>query len=274
MPTHVILGGTGKVGRRLTRALRDAGHTPRAVSRSTPVRFDWRDETTWPAALDGAEGVFVVGPGSATDWSDTLARFLDATAAAGIQHAVLLSARGVEFHPGGAVDTAERALRAGPLVWTILRPTHFAQNFTEAMFAPVDGLIVAPVGDGAEPFIDVDDIARVAAAVLARRGQDNRVLELSGPEAITFTDAAAVLEQVTGRPVQFASESDEEHAARLRAAGTPEGYVRWRMAMLRGIRAGADAYLSSGVDEVLGRAATRFTDWAAREAAPTVSVAP
>lgn len=236
------------------------------------MRFDWRDESTWDAALDGAEGVFIVGPGSASDWSDTLTRFLDAATAAGIQHAALLSARGVEFHPGGAVDTAEKALQAGPVAWTILRPTHFAQNFTEAMFTPVDGRIVAPVDDGAEPFIDVDDIAQVAAVVLTERAHDNRMLELSGPEAITFTDAAAVLAEVTGEPVRFVSESDDEHVSRLQAAGTPHGYVRWRMAMLRGIRTGADAYLSSGVDEVLGRSATRFPDWAAREAAPAVTV--
>jgi uncharacterized protein YbjT (DUF2867 family) len=267
MTTFAILGGTGKVGRRVTRTLRDAGHAPRPVSRSTPVRFDWNDETTWPVALAGARGVFVVGPGSATDWSETLTRFLATADACGIRHAVLLSARGVEFHPGGAVDTAEKALQGGPLAWTVLRPTHFAQNFTEAIFAPVDGRITAPVGDGAEPFIDVDDIAQVAAAVLSRRQYDGRILELSGPEAITFPQAAAELSRVSGSAVRFVSEGESEHVARLRASGTPDGYVQWRMAMLRGIRSGADAYLSSGVEEVLGRAATPFREWAAREAA-------
>ncbi|MFJ6088050.1 NAD(P)H-binding protein [Streptomyces sp. NPDC092369] len=274
MSTHVILGGTGKVGRRLTRALREAGHTPRAVSRSTPLRFDWRDEASWPTVLDGADGVFIIGPGSAADWSNTLGRFLHAAVDAGVEHAVLLSARGVEFHPGGAVDTAEKALQAGPLAWTILRPTHFAQNFTEAMFTPLDGQIIAPVADGAEPFIDVDDIAEVGAVVLAGRGYDGRVLELSGPEAITFTEAAETLERVTGTSVRFSTESDDEHIARLRAAGTPDGYVQWRMAMLRGIRTGADAYLSTGVEEVLGRPATGFADWAAREAVAVTVTAP
>ena len=97
---------------------------------------------------------------------------------------VLLSARAVEFLPDGAVARAEQALRAGPLAWTILRPAHFAQNFTEAMFAPSDGCILAPAGTGAEPFIDVQDIAEVAAAVLAR---------------------------VSGMPVSFADESEEAH---------------------------------------------------------------
>jgi len=180
---------------------------------------------------------------------------------------VLLSARGVEFHPQGAVAAAERALRAGAPAWTILRPTHFAQNFTEAMFVPVDGRIVVPVGDAAHPFVDVEDLAEVAAAVLAGGGYDGRILELSGPEAITFAAAAATLAQLSGQSAVFESESDEEHVARLRAAGTPEGYIVWRMAMLNGIRSGADAYVSDGISEVLGRPATSFGDWARREAA-------
>ncbi|TDD57815.1 hypothetical protein E1263_22110 [Kribbella antibiotica] len=268
MTTFAVLGGTGKVGRRLTRILAADRHDARPVSRSTPTPFDWHDESTWPDAVAGAEGVFIVGPGSATDWSPTLTRFLGVADAAGVKRAVLLSARGVEFHPEGAVAAAESALRAGPLEWTILRPTHFAQNFTEAMFVPVGGRIVVPVGDAAHPFVDVEDLAEVAAVVLADGGFNGRILELSGPEAITFAAAAEELAGATGESAIFESESDEEHVAGLRAAGTPEGYVRWRMAMLNGIRSGADAYTSDGITEVLGRPATSFHAWADREVVP------
>jgi uncharacterized protein YbjT (DUF2867 family) len=265
MTDFLILGGTGKVGRRLAAALGRAGHQPRPASRHAAVHFDWRDPATWPAALDEAGGLFVVGPGSATDWSPSLTRLLDEAATAGAERAVLLSARGVEFLPGGAVDRAEQALRDGPLPWTILRPTHFAQNFTEAMFVPRDGLITAPVGAGREPFVDATDVAEVAAAVLADGGHDGATLGLSGPEAISFPEAAQVLARVSGAPVRFADEPDAEHAARLQAAGTPAGYVEWRMAMLGGIRRGADAYLSDGVQRVLGREPVSFADWAGRE---------
>ena len=265
MATFLILGGTGKTGRRLGQALTGAGHVARLASRHSAVRFDWHDQSSWPAALHGADGLFIVGPGSATDWSPLLADLLAAAAANGVQRAVLLSARAVEFLPDGAVARAEQALRAGPLAWTILRPAHFAQNFTEAMFAPSDGRIVAPAGTGAEPFIDVQDIAEVAAAVLASGTSDAMTLELSGPEAVSFTAAAVVLAAVTGTPVSYADESDEHHVERLRAADTPEGYIRWRMAMLGAIRRGEDAYLSDGVQRVLHRPPASFGDWAQRE---------
>jgi uncharacterized protein YbjT (DUF2867 family) len=273
MSTFAILGGTGKVGRRLARSLTDAGHQARPLSRHTAVPFDWADEATWPGALAGTDRLFIVGPGSASDWSPRLTRLLAAAGAAGVQRAVLLSARGVEFLPDGAVGRAERALRDGPLPWTILRPTHFAQNFTEAMFAPRDGVIAAPVGTGREPFIDTGDIADVAAVVLADGGYDGGTLDLSGPAAISFPEAAAILTAASGTPVRFADQSDDDHVAGLRAAGTPEGYIRWRMAMLGGIRRGDDAYLSDGVPRVLGRPATSFADWA-RRAAPLAPWAP
>jgi uncharacterized protein YbjT (DUF2867 family) len=265
MATFLILGGTGKTGRRIGLVLTSAGHVARLASRHAAVRFDWQDQSTWPGALRGADGVFIVGPGSATDWSPLLTDLLAAAAANGVARAVLLSARAVEFLPDGAVARAEAALRAGPLRWTILRPAHFAQNFTEAMFAPGDGRILAPAGTGAEPFIDVQDIAEVAAAVLAEGTFDGMTLELSGPEAVSFAEAAAVLAAVSGTPVRFADESDEDHVGRLRASGTPEGYIRWRMAMLGAIKRGEDAYLSDGVQQVLHRPAASFRAWAQRE---------
>jgi len=265
MASFLILGGTGKVGRRVNRSLTLAGHTARPVSRNSAARFDWWDYSTWPAALSGADELFIVGPGSASDWSPRLTDLLAAARSAGARRAVLLSARGVEFLPDGAVALAEQALREGPLPWTILRPAHFAQNFTEAMFTPRDGLIEAPVGAGAEPFIDAADVAAVAAAVLAGGGFEGETLDLSGPEAVSFTDAAAILAEASGTPVRFADEADADHVARLHAAGTPEGYIRWRMAMLGGIRRGADAYLSDGVQRVLGRPATGLREWARRE---------
>ena len=270
MSTFLLIGGTGKVGTRLAERLRTERAAVRIASRTGgDVRFDWRDHATYASAVAGIDGVFIVGPGSATDWSPLLTEFLAVAAAAGVSRVALLSARGVEFSKDGAVALAERAIVTGPLEWTILRPSHFAQNFTEAMFVPVDGEVAAPVADGAEPFVDVLDIAEVAARVLLTGSWPNQFIDISGPTALTFDEAVAVLAAELGRPVVFRNESAEEHIERLRAAGTPEGYITWRMAMLGGIRSGRDAYVSDGVERVLGRSATSFEDWARREAGAT-----
>jgi uncharacterized protein YbjT (DUF2867 family) len=267
MSTFLIIGGTGKVGSRVSKYLESAGHVARVASRTGgDIRFDWRDSASYRSAVDGVDGVFVVGPGSATDWSASLNELLASASDAGVRQVVLLSARGVEFLPDGAVARAEHALRAGPIPWTILRPSHFAQNFTEAMFVPVDGVVIAPVGAGAEPFVDVDDIAQVAATVFATDGWRNEIIDISGPDALGFDEAVKILSTYADRPLRFEDESVDDHIARLRGANTPEGYIEWRMAMLGGIRRGEDAYLSDGVQRVLGRAATSFGDWAAREA--------
>lgn len=268
MNNYLIIGGTGKVGGRLAEILRKAGHTARIASRTGgDVRFDWRDiDTYWPA-LAGIDGVFLVGPGSATDWSGLLSQFLVAADAEGTQRAVFLSARGVEFLPDGAVARAEKALRSGPVAWTILRPTHFAQNFTEAMFVPVHGEVRAPVADGAEPFIDIEDLAEVAAAVLIDPAYAGDTIEISGPSAVSFHEAVSILGRHAGREYAFVDEHPTLHEHGLREANTPEGYIAWRMAMLGGIRRGEDAYLSDGVQRILGRPATSFSEWAGREAA-------
>jgi uncharacterized protein YbjT (DUF2867 family) len=271
MNSYLIIGGTGKVGGRLAQILRKTGAPVRIASRTGgDVRFDWRDPGSYRAALAGIDAVFVVGPGSATDWSGLLSEFLVDADAEGVQRAVFLSARGVEFLPGGAVAAAEDALRAGPIAWTILRPTHFAQNFTEAMFIPVAGDVRAPVADGDEPFIDIQDLAEVAAAVLIDPAYASDTIELSGPSALGFEEAVSVLGEHAGRRFTFIDELPSHHEDRLREAHTPEGYISWRMAMLGGIRRGADAYLSNGVQRVLGRPATSFLDWARREA-PSLS---
>lgn len=179
MNTHLLIGGTGKVGSRLARILTGQGQSPRIASRTGgDVRFDWRDASTHRPALNGVDGVYIVGPGSATDWSPQLTDLLSIAADERVRKAVLLSARGVEFLPARAVARAERTLMAGPVPWTILRPSHFAQNFTEAMFVPVDGRVVAPVGRGAEPFVDVEDLDEVAAAVLTTDGWEHDVIDI------------------------------------------------------------------------------------------------
>jgi uncharacterized protein YbjT (DUF2867 family) len=272
MDTHLIIGGTGKVGRRVADDLRDAGRPVRVASRKGgDVRFDWHEPATYAPALGGVEAVYLTGPGSSSDYSPLLSDFLAEAGRAGVQRVVLLSARAAIFQPEGIVARAERAVAESPVSWTILRPSWFAQNFTEGIFIPRDDTVTAPVGDGLEPFIDVADIAAVAAVTLTGDQYAGQTIDLSGPEAMTFAEAVAVIAEHAGRNLRFVAADPGDFAREMSEAGMTDLYVAWRMAMFEGIRDRRDAFLSDGVERVLGRPATTFAAWAA-DAAPSLRV--
>ena len=277
--THLVLGGTGKTGTRLTRQLVAAGATARPGSRTPaapsagtqPVRFDWDDDSTWAPALEGVTGVYLVPPALRMDHPPLLAALSEQALAAGAQRLVLLSARGVDAGPDNPLIAAERAVGAvaGDRL-TVVRPTWFMQNFTESFFAPgvASGALVAPAGDGAEPFVDADDIAAVAAAALLADGHGGRTYELSGPEALTFAEAAAVLTPHVGHEVRHVDLPVAEWVAGAEANGLPPAYAGMLGGLFDVIRNGYDAPLSTGVQDALGRPATSLADWAQREVQP------
>jgi uncharacterized protein YbjT (DUF2867 family) len=275
---HLVVGGTGKTGTRLARHLIAAGATARPGSRTPaapstgaqPVRFDWDDDSTWGPALDGVTGVYLVPPALRMDHPPLLVRLAEQALAACVQRLVLLSARGVDAGPDNPLIAAERAVGAvaGDRL-TVIRPAWFMQNFTESFFAPgvASGSLVAPAGDGAEPFVDADDIAAVAAAALSTDEHGARTYELSGPEALTFAEAAAVLTQHFGHEVRHVDLPVTEWVAGAEANGLPAAYAGMLGALFGIIRDGHDAHLSTGVEDALGRPPTSLAQWAQRVAA-------
>ncbi|MFD0485933.1 SDR family oxidoreductase [Saccharopolyspora spinosporotrichia] len=202
--TILVLGGTGKTGRRVAAKLAARGADVRVASRRGAVRFDWDDRSTWAPALEGADAAYVIAP-SETDDGETISEFIVAATAAGVGRLVLLSAREVETSMVPGLKAAEAAVRRSDARWTILRPSWFAQNFSEDMFLPLidAGLVALPTGDGKEPFIDAEDIADVAVAALTEDGHDRQVYELSGPDLLSFPEAVEMIAAASGREVAF-----------------------------------------------------------------------
>ena len=282
MSLFLVLGGTGKTGRRVLDHLVAAGHTARAGARTPgpaapgvePVRFDWDDRSTHDPALAGVEAVYVVPPALRVDHPPMIAALAAQAAEAGVQRLVLLSARGVDHGPDNPLRQAEAAAASAGLPLVVVRPTWFMQNFTESFFAPgvAEGALVAPTASGAHPFIDANDIAAVAAAALTGRVPAG-AYDLSGPEALTFADAAALLAERTGRPVQHVDLPVEQWAAGATGNGLPAEYAGMLGGLFGLIRDGHDAHLSDGVQRALGRPATSFAAWAAREVHPAAASA-
>ncbi|MFI7674727.1 NAD(P)H-binding protein [Actinophytocola sp. NPDC049390] len=262
--TTVVLGGTGKTGRRLVAALR--GTPVRAVSRSTEVRFDWSSPDTWAGALAGATAVYLVAPAE-----PGLAEvFVKQATAAGARRFVVLSGRGIDEVPAfDGMRAAEEAVRAADAEWTILRANNFNQNFSEDLWhAPLmAGMLALPMGADPEPFVDVRDIADVAAAVLRSGGHHGRVYDLSGPRGLTFGEAVATIASAAGREMRYEELTPSEYRDSLVAEGLPEEAVAELDLMFAGMRAGHLAPPADGVRQVLGRDPIDFADYAAEAAA-------
>jgi uncharacterized protein YbjT (DUF2867 family) len=261
----LILGGTGKTGRRVADRLRDRGVPVRIASRTGAVRFDWDDQATWAPLLEGVEAMYVAYPPDlAAPTSGPHLRAMAAQAVeSGVRKLVLLSGRGEpQCYP------AERAVRESGAAFTIVRCAWFAQNFSEGyLLAPVlEGELAFPAGNIAEPFVDLDDTADVAVAALTSDAHDGRIYELSGPRLLTFGEAVDEIGRASGRSIRYVPVGFDEYAKALEQF-VPTEQVTFLRALFEFILDGHNAYLSDGVQQALGRAPKDFRDFARSAAA-------
>lgn len=244
-----VIGSTGKTGRRIIPRLQRAGIDVRPLGRNTEPAFDWQRPDGWAAALAGVGRLYVAfvpdlaGPGS----EQSIARLLEVARDAGIERIVLLSGRG----EAGAERCEQLVLNSG-IPAAVVRASWFAQNFTEGMLQPIDGVIALPAGVAREPFIDVDDIADVAVAALTGDGHEGRVYEVTGPELLTFADAAALLGATGGEPVEYVPLTfDEFHA--IIAAEIDQASADLLTDLCREVFDGRNESVTTGVRDALGR---------------------
>lgn len=267
--TVLVLGGTGKSGRRIAERLVARGVRVRIGSRTAALRFDWHDPATWAPALLDVDAVYVsFQPDLAVPGAPQVIRaFGEMAAAAGVRRAVLLSGRGGE----GSLE-AERLLAEAVPQLTIVRSSFFAQNFTEGQFAQDirAGRLVLPVGAVREPFIDVDDLAEVAVTALTEDGHAGRVYEVTGPRLLTFAEAVAEIAAATGRPIEYVQVPAADYAAALVAAGLPGEVVDFLMYLFTEVLDGRNSRLADGVQRALGTAPRDFADFARAAAATEV----
>jgi uncharacterized protein YbjT (DUF2867 family) len=262
--TILVLGATGKTGRHVLRRLREQGEKVRAGSRTAETRFDWDDSGSWANAVRDIESVYLIAP----DDPAPIEAFVEQAVAFGVRRFVVLSGRGIEKVDGsfGGMVEAERAVRASAAEWTILRANNFDQNFDEDLWrAPLlAGRLALPAAEVGEPFLDVEDVGEVAAAVLTRPGHEGRIYDLSGPDSLTFAQATEAISTASGRPIAYVELTPAEYRAELQAEGWPAEAVDSVNAMFDLMRQGHLAEPADGVREVLGREAGSFADYVAR----------
>jgi uncharacterized protein YbjT (DUF2867 family) len=192
---------------------------------------------------------------------------VNAARAAGVRRIVKLSvwrAGDAGYAMAGIHRTVERAIEESGLGWTFLRATGFMQNFVTHLGGSIraTGRIFQPAGDARLSHIDVRDIAAVAAEVLTTDSHAGKIYELSGPEALSYGDAAAILSRVLDKRLEYVAVTDDAARATLLSAGVPAAYADMVIDLYRYYRTGAVATVSTAVKDITGRDPIRFEQFA------------
>lgn len=263
---HILITvSTGTVGKLLAEQLAQTGERVRAGTRDParrspargvePVRFDFRDPATFAAALDGVDRVFVLSPAGELAADDLLLPFVEAAVGGGRRKIVLMTASGVEYDDAAPLRKVERFVERSGAPFVILRPTWFLDNFHTFWRASIvgAGVLALPAADSRTAFVDARDIAAAAVAALRTDRFDGQAFTLTGPEALTYGDAAAALAEVAGRPIRYLSLDDAAFVEGATLAGLTPAYAHHLARLFGFVRQGAAAQVSSGVTTLTGQ---------------------
>lgn len=267
--TTLVLGGTGKTGRRVAERLAARQVPVRLGSRSGNPAFDWDDPATWPGALQDVSTVYITyfpdlaAPGA----PDAIEAFTAVAVRSGVARLVLLSGRGEP-----EAQRCEAIVRASGVEWTIVRASWFSQNFSESyLLEPIlAGEVALPAGSVREPFIDADDIADIVVAALTEPGHVGQLYEVTGPRLLTFADAIAEIARATGRDIRYVQVSGEDYAAAMEQAQVPPNVASLVSYLFSEVLDGRSEHVTDGVTRALGRPARDFADYARDTAATGV----
>lgn len=263
MKTNIlVIGGTGKTGRRVVEQLQKQGIEPRVGSRSATPSFDWDNKDTWVEALDGIERMYVTyypdlavpGAKEAIQSLTYLAKEL------GVKKMVLLSGKGET-----EAEACEKIVMDSGMDYTIVRASWFNQNWSESFFLEpiLSGEVALPMSDVLIPFVDANDIAEVAATVLLDDTYNGEIIEVTGPELITFKDIVDIISKTNNRSLNFYDITLEQYIDGMKQMQIPNDVV-WLIEYLFShvLTNPKNQLVVNDIERVLGRKAKPFMEYA------------
>jgi uncharacterized protein YbjT (DUF2867 family) len=281
MTQVLVTGATGTVGRHVVRGLRDTDADVRAGVRSVErareslpesaelVSFDFEKPETWGRAFDGVDALFLVRPPEMTRVHRHITPALDAAARVGVEHVVFLSVLGAEKNPLLPHRRIKRHLQDSDLTYSFLRASFFMQNFYVVHRAEITerGELFVPAGEVKTSFVDARDVAAVGVEALVDPIHRNRSYDVTGPEALTYDDAAAIFSDVLGRTIEYADPGLVEFVTTATARGVSLPFALVQAVVYTTARLGFAARVTDDVERVLGRPPRTLTEFVTDHAA-------
>jgi uncharacterized protein YbjT (DUF2867 family) len=273
----LVTAATGTVGREVVRELASTGVPVRAASRDPEgaregfesewldddgdrefveyVAFDFHKPETYYPALEGVESLFLVRPPDVGRVKRDVFPFVDAAERMGVEHAVVLSVLGAEKNPILPHRRIEKHVEDGGMAWTFLRASFFLQNLLEVHREDLveRDRVFLPAGDGETSFVDARDVGAVAAAAVQDPSLRDRAIDVTGAEALTYHEVAAVMMDVLDREVTYADPGLLEYARTEYRRGTPLPFVVIQLGVYATARFGLAGRVTDDVARVLGR---------------------
>lgn len=215
---YLVIGGTGKTGRKVVSNLKEKGLSVQIGSRSATPAFQWEDPSNWSEVLEGIDRMYIVFyPDLAVPGAyEAIQRLIEVAKSAGVKKAVLLSGKGEK-----EAERCEQLIANSGLDYTLVRASWFNQNFSESFFVDpvISGNVALPMQDAKIPFVDTDDIADVVTAALTYDKHNGQTYEVTGPRKLTFGEVVLEISNATGRSIKFQPISLEEYTKGMKKAG-------------------------------------------------------
>jgi NAD(P)H dehydrogenase (quinone) len=285
-PTLLVTGASGQLGQRVLELLLETYTGPIVAATRTPAKLahlgqrgvsvrpaDFEDAASLAAAFAGVDRLLLIS----TDVFDGTDRrrkqhlaAVKAAEATGVSHVLYTSISRPE--PETPVVAAhdhyatEQALAGSSLGWTFLRNNIYTEFQVGGLSRAVQaGQLVNAAGTGKTAYVSREDCARAAAAALASGVDGRRILDITGPEALSQADLAEIAANVSGRPVRYVPIDLETLIGGMVAAGVPRALAEGYASFDAGIALGKMDVVSSAVEDLTGRKPIRLADYMATQ---------
>lgn len=269
--SHIlVIGGTGKTGRKVVNRLKESGHQVRIGSRSASPSFDWNNSDTWTPAMQGMDKVYITfQPDLAVPGAlEAIEELTKKAKTCHIKKLVLLSGKGER-----EAELCEQVIIHSGIDYTIVRASWFNQNFSESFFLEpiIEGFVALPQSEAKVPYVDTDDIADVVVEALLHEKHHGKIYQLTGSRLLTFKEIIQEISDATERDIVFTPIALPAYTKVMKEQGVPADFV-WLIEYLFSEVLGSpsSSEITNDIQNVLGRKPKDFSEYVKETAATGV----